>query len=201
LRASERSSRASGPKQDSSCGAPGSFDPAVHESGRWGAERQCAQTPCLQCSVPLHAGAAPGFGSETKDGSDGTSGEGADASKGTGTRRSWCTPPEQVKPIACFIRPDFAPRDAVRMAGPRFGLTRSAHGNEPGGTAIRPGDGSRGPHVALSSGSPADDGDWEKNSGSNALTSAAFDFACGSDVEASSFVGGLPVVAACTRRC
>ena len=79
--------------------------------------------------------------------------------------------PGQVKPVACFIHPDLAPRDAVRMAGPRLGLTRSAHDDEPGGTAIRPGDESQGPDIALSSGATADDGDWEKNSGSDALTS------------------------------
>ncbi len=64
--------------------------------------------------------------------------------QGHGAQRSGATT-EQVKPVACFIHSDLAPRDAVRTAGPRLGPTRSAHEDEPGGTAIRPGDGSRGP--------------------------------------------------------
>src|SRR5512145_737727 len=54
------------------------------------------------------------------------------------------TPTGQVKPVACFTHPDLAPRGAVRRVGPRPDPTRSAHTDEPGGTAIRPGDRSRG---------------------------------------------------------
>src|SRR4051812_50181181 len=49
-----------------------------------------------------------------------------------------------MKPVACFIRPDLAPRGAVRKVGPRPDLTRSAPIDEPGGMAIRPGDRSQG---------------------------------------------------------
>ena len=51
---------------------------------------------------------------------------------------------KQVKPVACFIRSDLAPRGAVRKVDPRLDLTRSARIDEPGGMAIRPGDGSQG---------------------------------------------------------
>jgi len=50
------------------------------------------------------------------------------------------TRPEQVEPVACSTRSDVAPRGAVRRVGPRPDPTRSAGANEPGGTAIRPGD-------------------------------------------------------------
>lgn len=46
---------------------------------------------------------------------------------------------EQVEPVACATRSDVAPRSAVRRIGPRPDPTRSACMDEPGGTAIRPG--------------------------------------------------------------
>lgn len=46
---------------------------------------------------------------------------------------------EQVEPVACATRSDVAPRSAVRRVGPRPDPTRSACMDEPGGTAIRPG--------------------------------------------------------------
>ena len=49
------------------------------------------------------------------------------------------TRPEQVGPVACTTRSDVAPRSAVRRVGPRPDPTRSASVDEPGGTAIRPG--------------------------------------------------------------
>ena len=49
------------------------------------------------------------------------------------------TRPEQVGPVACTTRSDVAPRSAVRRVGPRPDPTRSACMDEPGGTAIRPG--------------------------------------------------------------
>lgn len=49
------------------------------------------------------------------------------------------TRPEQVGPVACTTRSDIAPRSAVRRVSPRPDPTRSACVDEPGGTAIRPG--------------------------------------------------------------
>jgi len=49
------------------------------------------------------------------------------------------TRPEQVGPVACTTRSDVAPRSAVRRVSPRPDPTRSACMDEPGGTAIRPG--------------------------------------------------------------
>ena len=46
---------------------------------------------------------------------------------------------EQVEPVACATRSDVAPRSAVRRVSPRPDPTRSACMDEPGGTAIRPG--------------------------------------------------------------
>lgn len=58
-----------------------------------------------------------------------------------GARRfRWSLRHVQVKPVACFTLPDLAPRGAVRRVGPRPDPTRSAHIDEPGGMAIRPGD-------------------------------------------------------------
>ena len=53
------------------------------------------------------------------------------------------TPVEQVKPVACFTHPEIAQRGAVWKVGPRPDRNRSARNDEPGRTAIRPGDGCR----------------------------------------------------------
>jgi hypothetical protein len=52
---------------------------------------------------------------------------------------------DRARPVACFALSDPAPRRAVRRVGPRPDPTRSARIDEPGGTAIRPGDRYRGP--------------------------------------------------------
>ncbi len=52
---------------------------------------------------------------------------------------------DRAGPVACFALSDPAPRRAVRRVGPRPDPTRSARIDEPGGTAIRPGDRYRGP--------------------------------------------------------
>ncbi len=73
-------------------------------------------------------------------------------SAGGGVRRAFqglrlaLIPPRsgQVRPVACLIRPDLAPRDALRSIGPRPGRTRSASVDEPGRTAIRSGNRERG---------------------------------------------------------
>ena len=51
----------------------------------------------------------------------------------------------QLEPVACSIRPDLAPRGAVRKVGPRPDQTRSACTDEPGEPASWPGDQSWGP--------------------------------------------------------
>lgn len=90
------------------------------------------------------------------------------ASKGRGNRRSrWSTPARQVRPVACLIHPDLAPRDAPRTIGPRLDRTRSAGSDEPGGTAIRPGDLCRGPSSS-SRAAQAAGGEREKNGGMHA---------------------------------
>src|SRR6476619_1257070 len=73
-----------------------------------------------------------------------------------------------MKPVACFIRPDLAPRGAVRKVGPRPDLTRSARMDEPGGMAIRPGDRTKAlPRPPEAAYQPTG-GRWKKNGGSNA---------------------------------
>lgn len=100
---------------------------------------------CLSCCLSVgYTLRPPAAGSLPKDGSGGTSGRSLLLPRARCSAIR-CTSTEQVKPVACFIHSDLAPRDAVRTAGPRLGPTRSAHEDEPGGTAIRPGDGSRGP--------------------------------------------------------
>jgi len=68
-----------------------------------------------------------------------------------------------VKPVACFIRPDLAPRGAVRKVGPRPDPTRSAPIDEPGGMAIRPGDRSQGLTSPSRAANQPTGGRWEKN--------------------------------------
>jgi hypothetical protein len=75
---------------------------------------------------------------------------------------------EQVKPVACFIHPDLAPRGAVRRVGPRPDPTRSARMDEPGRMAIRSGDGNRGSTAPSRAAYQPTGGRWEKNGGSNA---------------------------------
>jgi len=107
-------------------------------------------------------------------GSCGISGERADATKGSGSRWSWWSPRlEQVKPVACFIHSDLAPRSAVRTVGPRPDLTRSARMDEPGGMAIRPGDQNRGLTAPYRAAYQPTGGRWEKNGGSDATTSTS----------------------------
>lgn len=77
------------------------------------------------------------------------------------------TPVRQVRPVACLIHPDLAPRDAPRTIGPRLDRTRSAGSDEPGGTAIRPGDLCRGPSSS-SRAAQAAGGEREKNGGMHA---------------------------------
>jgi len=77
------------------------------------------------------------------------------------------TPAGQVRPVACLIQPDLAPRDAPRTVGPRLDRTRSAGSDEPGGTAIRPGDLCRGPSSS-SRAAQAAGGEREKNGGMHA---------------------------------
>ena len=80
------------------------------------------------------------------------------------------TPVGLMEPVARSIRPDAAHRNAVREIGPRPDPTRSARSDEPGGMAIRPGDGSQGLTAPSRAAYQPTGGRWEKNGGSNAPT-------------------------------
>jgi hypothetical protein len=106
---------------------------------------------------------------------DGLSEEDADGPAAQGARRfRWSPRLVQVKPVACFTLPDLAPRGAVRRVGPRPDPTRSAHIDEPGGMAIRPGD--RSCSFVLPSRAATPGGRRKKNGGRKAPTA---DSRCG----------------------
>jgi hypothetical protein len=80
-----------------------------------------------------------GASGEWRKGSSRTSGD---------TMNLVITTASSVKPVACFTRPDPAPRGAVRRVGPRPDPTRSAWMSEPARMAIRVGNRSSRPRIA-----------------------------------------------------
>src|SRR6185295_10048423 len=103
----------------------------------------CESVACRRSSTALSRDAlgTPRPGEEREARMGGLSGEVANGPVAQGGPLiPVVTPTIPVKPVACFTLPDPAPRGAVRRVGPRPDPTRSAHIDEPGGMAIRPGD-------------------------------------------------------------
>jgi len=86
-----------------------------------------------------------------------------------GGEQGWNRAVGLMEPVACSIRSGAAHRNAVWEIGPRPDPTRSARNDEPGGTAIQPGDRSQGLTTALLR-RTSRDGSGEKNGGLTAPT-------------------------------